>query len=179
MDNKEAVPHGYIYRANNHLNGKNYLGQTVTSRWGEGKIPIEERWKEEIQEAYRKEQRGENLRYIERAITKYGSENFDLEEEDVAYSQEELDEKETYWVKEYDSMNPEKGYNMTEGGLGGRISAITKEYISKKGKEKWQNDDEWELVSLLDDNSEVNRISSFNPLNTEEQYHCIFKRKKR
>ena len=29
-----------------------------------------------------------------------------------------LEEKERYWIKYYDTINPEKGYNLTEGGDG-------------------------------------------------------------
>ena len=72
MKKDKKKPHGHTYRANNMVNDKNYIGQTVDSRWPEGKNPIEERWKEEVGEAYRKGARGENLRYIENAIIKYG-----------------------------------------------------------------------------------------------------------
>ncbi len=140
MDKSEKAPFGYIYRATNIQNEKNYIGQTVASRWGEDKSPIEDRWKEEVQEAYGKQRRGEDLRYIERAIVKYGPENFELKEQDIAHSQEDLDNKETDWIKEYDSMNPDKGYNMKEGGRGGLLSEEAKENLSKIGSEKWQED---------------------------------------
>jgi len=139
---KEAI-HGYIYRANNLVNDKNYMGQTVAGRWKEGQNPIKERWKEEVEEAYRREARGENLRYIENAIIRYGPENFELKEQDVAYSQSELDAKETRGIKDYDTMNPDKGYNLKEGGQGGRLSEVAKENLSKAGTKKWQNDREY------------------------------------
>jgi len=143
MVEREKNPYGYIYRATNLVNGKVYNGQTTASRWNEGKNPIEERWKEEVGEAYRKEARGENLRYIENAITKYGPENFELTQQDIAYSQEELDRKETEHIRDSDSMNPDKGYNLKEGGLGGRLSEVAKEKVSRSGSEKWQNDIEY------------------------------------
>ncbi len=143
MVEKEKTPYGYIYRATNVVNDKVYLGQTTTDRWDKGKIPIEERWKEEVGEAYRKQARGENLRYVENAITKYGPENFELVQQDIAYSQEDLDQKETKHIRDYDSMNPDKGYNLKEGGLGGRLSEVAKEKVSRSGSEKWQNDLEY------------------------------------
>ncbi|TET03763.1 MAG: GIY-YIG nuclease family protein, partial [Promethearchaeota archaeon] len=143
MVEREKDPYGYIYRATNVVNGKVYIGQTVASRWNEGKIPIEERWKEEVGEAYRKEARGENLRYVENAIVKYGPENFDLTQQDIAYNQEELDRKETEHIRDYDSMNPDEGYNLKEGGLGGRLSEQAKENLSNVMKEKYQNDPEY------------------------------------
>jgi len=102
MLEREKTPYGYIYRATNVINDKVYIGQTTTDAWKEGKIPIEERWKKEVKEAYDRKARGENLRYVENAIIKYGTENFELIQQDIAYSQEELDEKEKRYIKEYD-----------------------------------------------------------------------------
>jgi len=143
MVEREKPPYGYIYRATNVVNDKVYLGQTTTDAWREGKIPIEERWKNEVREAFNRKARGENLRYIENAIIKYGSDNFELTQVDVAKNLEELNEKEKKYIKEYDSMNPDKGYNMMEGGEGGRMSEMAKEKMSKSGSEKWQNDLEY------------------------------------
>jgi len=143
MVEKEKKPYGYIYRATNVVNYKVYVGQTTTSRWKEGQNPIKERWKEEVGEAYRKQARGENLRYVENAITKYGPENFELTQQDIAYSQEDLDQKETKHIRDYDSMNPDKGYNLKEGGMGGRLSEQAKENLSKVITDKYQNDLEY------------------------------------
>ena len=126
MEDEEDRPFGYIYIAENMQNGKKYVGQTVSSVWDKDKTPIEERWKNEVGDAYRKARRGDDLRYIERAIVKYGEKNFKLTEHDIAHSQKELDNKETHWIREYDTMNPEKGYNMKEGGLGGKLSEVAK-----------------------------------------------------
>ena len=148
MVKSEQAPFGEIYRATNIQNGKIYLGQTVVSRWGEDKNPIEERWKEEVREAYAKQRRGDYRRYIENAIIKHGAENFELKKEDIAYSQEELDKKETDYIKQYDSMNPDKGYNLKEGGRGGRLSEMAKENLSKIGLEKWQKDLEYQKKQI-------------------------------
>ncbi len=40
-------------------------------------------------------------------------------------------------------MNPEKGYNMDDGGSGGRPNQEVRDYLSKVGTEKWQNDPEY------------------------------------
>lgn len=72
---------------------------------------------------------------IHKSMMKYGEENFTIEIIDFAETYEELKEKEKYWIKQYDSMNREKGYNLTEGGDGtfGRIhSEETKEKIRQK-----------------------------------------------
>lgn len=56
--------------------------------------------------------------YFYRAIRKYGWENFSWEViEDNIATEEELNEKEKYYIQKYDCFdNKEKGYNTTSGG---------------------------------------------------------------
>lgn len=68
-------------------------------------------------------------RYLNHAIIKYGQEVWDLQRIDTAYSISELNEKEYYWINEYDSTNPDKGYNLREGGDGRFINPETKELL--------------------------------------------------
>jgi len=84
----------FIYKVTNLLNGKIYIGQTHFKRenyLGSGNL-------------------------ISQAVEKYGPENFVKEYIDEASTQEELDEKEKYWIKCLDSQNKEIGYNIAEGG---------------------------------------------------------------
>lgn len=90
-----------VYKITNRINGKVYIGQTTRS--------LEKRWKEHCQLSH-----GCQLMY--RAIIKHGKENFTVEQIDVACTREELDAKEVYWIKFYDSMNRNKGYNLDSGG---------------------------------------------------------------
>ena len=72
---------------------------------------------------------------IHLSMAKYGEENFKLEVIDFAKTYDELKEKEKYWIKQCDSKNREKGYNLTDGGDGtfGRMhSEETKEKIRQK-----------------------------------------------
>lgn len=111
-----------VYKITNKITGKVYIGITnqgagarYRHHWYEARI-------------------GEPAP-IHRSMAKYGEENFTLEIIDFAETYEELKEKEKYWIKEYDSMNREKGYNLTEGGDGtfGRIhSEETKNKIRQK-----------------------------------------------
>lgn len=57
------------------------------------------------------------------AIRKYGEDAFTWEIIDTAMTEDELNEKEKYWISSHDSFN--NGYNMTEGGDG--FSRITGE----------------------------------------------------
>jgi hypothetical protein len=168
MEEDEEKPYGYIYQLTNLVNDKKYVGQTITERWKDHQVPIEERWKEEAGEAFRKQNRGEDLRYVERAITKYGQENFDVRELDTAMSQEELDAKETQWIKDLDTMDPEKGYNMKEGGLAGLLSDMAKENVSKSVTEKYRTDEDYyekqinERRSRAQDPDWINTMTEIN-----------------
>lgn len=84
-----------IYMYENLINGKKYVGQSVD---------IERRHKEHL---YRRELA------IEKAIQKYGIENFRfvvLEECDY----ESLDKREMFWIKQQESYP--NGYNLNDGG---------------------------------------------------------------
>lgn len=111
-----------VYKITNKVTGKIYIGITnqgsgarYRHHWYESRI-------------------GEPSP-IHRSMNKYGEDNFTLEIIDFADTYEELKEKEKYYIKEYDSMNREKGYNLTEGGDGtfGRMhSEETKDKIRQK-----------------------------------------------
>lgn len=104
-----------IYKITNNITNNEYVGQSVN---------IEKRWKDHKKEAF-----NENSHCYEyplyKAIRKYGIENFTfviLEECLVS----ELNEKEKYWIKYYDTFF--NGYNQTMGGDGSGNS-INKEKI--------------------------------------------------
>lgn len=91
----------YVYIITNTINDKIYVGQTIR--------PIEDRFKRHINDAV------SNIldTHLARAIRKYGSENFVVEQLDQATSQEELTAKEYEWITRLNSTDPEIGYNET------------------------------------------------------------------
>ena len=89
-----------IYKITNRVNGKVYIGQTVTS--------LQRRWRAHCCES-------SECTYIHHAIQKYGKGSFTMEQIDSAISRDELDQKEIYWIKHYDCLAP-KGYNLQTGG---------------------------------------------------------------
>lgn len=93
---------GIIYKITNHITGKSYVGQTIR--------PLKRRWQEHCQNA-------ERCKVLHRAIMKYGKDNFTIEQIDTANTSKELNDKEIYWIKFYNTLVP-NGYNMTEGGGG-------------------------------------------------------------
>lgn len=99
----------YIYKYTNKTNNKIYVGQT---------IDIHNRHKSH-KCAAEKGETGCPLFY--RAIKKYGFDNFEFEVLDQIDGQKEADIAEKLWIKQLDTMNLEKGYNLSPGG-GGRAN---------------------------------------------------------
>lgn len=108
--------YGIIYKIQNKINGKVYIGQTVNDfarRYGNNFSQCKNR-------------------YMKEDIKKYGVESFEvIEKLDCAYSKEELDELEIKYIKEYDSTNREKGYNIDLGGHNSLHTPETIEAIRK------------------------------------------------
>lgn len=110
-----------IYKFENKINGKIYIGQTVqklSKRISSHKYPG-----------------GNKNLPIDAAIRKYGIENFSITTIDHANSVDELNEKEKFWIKHYDCISP-KGYNLEEGGRNSRKSesAIAMVSAANKGR---------------------------------------------
>lgn len=85
-----------IYKITYNKDGRCYIGQSIN---------IEHRLKEH--------KNCEGQSYIHNAIKKYGLSNFTFEVIEEC-SRQELDEKECYWIKFYNSY--ENGFNQTKGG---------------------------------------------------------------
>lgn len=128
MDKHE---YGYIYITTNTINGMKYIGQHRSdvfdpSYKGSGK-------------------------QLKPDLTKYHRQNFSVELIEWCYSENELNEREKFWINYYDAINDCNYYNIFEGGTDGKKSyKITDEYrqklsISKyatnerKGKVFWVN----------------------------------------
>lgn len=91
---------GCIYMYTNKINGMKYIGQTICR--------LKKRHNEHLKR---------DDSYIDRALRKYGKENFTLEIiEDKIYDRKRLDELEIFYINKYDSFN--NGYNLTKGGCG-------------------------------------------------------------
>ena len=103
---------GIIYCAYNKINGKRYVGQT--------KDPLKKR----ISGHYS----SPNCIYFHRALLKYQMDDWDWKIIDYADNQEELDAKESFWIRFFDLRNPKLGYNLTDGGQGSSGVIITEEH---------------------------------------------------
>ena len=94
----------YIYKITNDVNDKVYIGKTTKS--------IETRFNEHKRE--RKRNRCKS-RPIYQAMNKYGFNKFHIDVVEEC-SIDKLDERESFWINEYNSFA--NGYNFTTGGVG-------------------------------------------------------------
>ena len=89
--------YGYIYKTTNLIDGKIYIGQKKSPKFlgkrylGSGKI-------------------------LKQAVSKYGKDNFKVELIEEIDCLEKMDEREIYWIAQYNATNREIGYNRSEGG---------------------------------------------------------------
>lgn len=104
-----------IYKIRNKINNKSYIGQTIQS--------IEKRIKRHF--------RTKDCPYLNSALHKYGINNFEIIILCRANSIEELNHREQYYIKLFNTLAP-NGYNLKEGGKqGGKCSNKVKDNISK------------------------------------------------
>lgn len=113
-----------VYLVTNKINGKKYVGQTsqvLEKRWKRHQYPL---------------CRGRHS-YLYSAICKYGVENFSIEPLVIVGTKWEMDFYERSLIKIWDLRNPDKGYNLTDGGggmLGFKLSDETKRRMSEHVK---------------------------------------------
>lgn len=90
--------YGYIYKTTNCINGLIYIGQKKSSTFlgnkylGSGKC-------------------------LKRAINKYGVENFSVELLEEIFNENDMDDREIYWIDKFQSTDKTIGYNICSGGL--------------------------------------------------------------
>jgi group I intron endonuclease len=96
-ERKKKFTYMYVYLTTNIVNGKGYVGQHVSD--------------------------DKNNKYlgsgilINKAIQKYGKNNFAKEIIEYCTSEKQLNEQEEYWIKEKHTLTP-NGYNISESGYG-------------------------------------------------------------
>jgi group I intron endonuclease len=117
-----------IYKIKNKINGKIYIGQTVQD--------LNKRVGSHLKES----RLNKTDRPFLNAIKKYGIENFEWEIIDEAKTLDELDEKEIYWIDNYNSLVP-NGYNVLGGGQKKRIVS---EELSKRVSQGLKNSEKWQ-----------------------------------
>lgn len=142
----------FVYKITNKINNKVYIGQTIRD--------IEERFRRHINDATN------NIldTHFARAIRKYGKDNFNIEQIDIANNQDELNLKEQYWIRFYDSVH--SGYNETDAlhKCGGNT------YQSKTDEEMYEISQKISLSKLRDNNPNSKKVKCKNIKTQEELF---------
>lgn len=118
-----------IYKITNKINKKCYIGKTIR--------PVQIRWSEHIQES----KKNNNIP-LYNAFNKYGIENFLFEIIETNIPNEQIDIKEKYYINFYSSKVNQNGYNVADGGNGGKT-------CSKLSQQDVKNI----IIELQDDNN--------------------------
>ena len=111
---------GCIYKITNKVNGKAYIGKTT--RDPERRV---------IYEHLNRKKHG--CQHLERAIQKYGKENFTWEILHDGILPKLLDSFEIEAIKKHNTLSP-NGYNLTEGGEGGIPAQEVRKRLSDSRK---------------------------------------------
>lgn len=123
-----------IYKLTNIKNKKVYIGQTKNS--------LRKRIIAHL--THSKTSTKSKKHHLQFALQKYGYDNFTIDILEVC-KQEQLNEREIFWISYYHSTDPDKGYNCTKGGDGCSISReineSTRNKISIANKLRWEDKD--------------------------------------
>lgn len=130
----EVLKINYIYCYTNKQNGKKYVGQTNN---------IKRRYKQHKEDSFTNYNDARYNQAIHCAIRKHGLDNFDFEILEVLEDKtsEEVNERETYWIREKNSLAP-NGYNLKAIGEANRgrnsssLSDADKNEIRRRLREK-------------------------------------------
>ncbi len=144
---------GCIYIITNNINNKIYIGKTIRA--------IKERWEEHCR----------HFSYVDYplylAMRKYGIENFSIKIlEDNILSDEDLNEKEQYYIKKYHSLTSENGYNCTLGGEGHiRYDTLQMYELWQQG---YSGQEIERIMNIKRSNLLLNRLRSANLVTQDE-----------
>ena len=118
----------------NKITGKRNVGQTVQ--------PLDIRWKQH-------QDKRSGCRLLIRSIQKHGPENFEIKVLSRCDSIEEMNHRESYYIRLFNTLAP-NGYNLKTGGNNSRPSAETKALISagNKGIKKPKSAEHCKKISL-------------------------------
>ncbi|MDZ4170602.1 MAG: GIY-YIG nuclease family protein [Methanobacteriaceae archaeon] len=111
--------YGYVYKIENIINGKVYIGQTTTKP--------EKRERDHFYELRNNNHRNSHL---QNSFNFHGESNFKFSVICWFNSKDELNRAEIHYMDSYDAINRNKGYNIREGGDNGKHSKETRRKLS-------------------------------------------------
>lgn len=141
-----------IYKIENKVNGKVYIGQSVN---------IDSRWKGHIASLRNNHHKNDHL---QKSWNKYGEDNFDFSVL-CECTKEELDDKEIYYINYYKATDAEHGYNLRDGGESGTMTVDAIEKMRGLGSTLSKDDVRHikMLMYLLMDRKEIAKIYNVSP----------------
>lgn len=156
------MSYGFIYKIVCLINKKIYVGQTTNL------IP-KNRWLGHCSAARAKSKLTDCP--ITRAIRKYGKQSFEFSIIEECENQLILDEREIYFILNFNSRKP-NGYNLQIGGRGGKhhISSIEKMSLAKRGNKHpmYGKQGYWKGKSLSDKTKQKLSLSLLGKKQSEE-----------
>jgi group I intron endonuclease len=125
-----------IYKISNLSNGKVYIGQgkNIHKRW------IEHKWELNNHKHHNS--------YFQRSWDKYGKDNFSIEVIEKCQL-EDLNDRETYWIRFHKSNIREYGYNANDGGDSRKMNEETKEKIRISNTGKVRSQETCDLIGEI------------------------------
>lgn len=151
-----------IYKFTNKINGKCYIGQSVS---------LENRRK-----SHKRNYKNKNLPSYEsnfyKALRKYGFDNFDYEIicQSDNFSIEDLNYYEQYYVKYYDSYH--NGYNMNYGGNATGGNYYIDENTILKIKDILKNNPEISMTQIKEDFN-ISSVGIISSINSGKSYNFV------
>lgn len=135
--NKKLCDFAGIYAIKNSINGKLYVGKSKNCY---------KRLHQHLTDIKTDNRNYNENPHLLNAFKKYGEENFEcyilekINEDDIDLLEKILAEKELYWMKELDSLNRDKGYNLRWDSQGKCFcSEETSIKISNRLKKEWED----------------------------------------
>lgn len=126
-----------IYLIFNHKSDKCYIGSTGSS------VGFKKRWHYHYQDMLRGTHGNS---YLQRAFNKHGIENISFMPLEICENSL-LDERESFWIGKFDSLNPDKGYNLIDHRRGS-VSDVTRLRMSIARKAHQMTDGHKRNISL-------------------------------
>lgn len=130
----------YSIYSQTNINGKMYVGLTSKT--------IKKRWSEHCKKA-RYHNKLNNANYFQRAIIKYGSDNWNAKLLEECGSLQEAEISESKWILHFKSNQKHFGYNLTSGGnvSQSNLDSRVRAKISTSVSELWKSDTYRDKVS--------------------------------
>lgn len=155
--------YGIIYKIENTINHKVYIGQTTHPHGFNGRYLYKGVGAERVYNYLisKKAQGVYYNPYLLRSMETHGIKSFVVDEVfDTASTYDELNDKEVYYIKKFDSFH--NGYNLSYGGDGGSGYNRPKSKDCKNSKRLYQIDMNNKIVKIWDCATDVERELGIN-----------------